>query len=383
MQLLCIYGTVCCLRYALSYPRKAEMIKGTRSRPRAIAVLILGLLILAGCATQQVAPVAEPFGLEGLVELPATFSGHIPCDDCDRVDIVLNLRPDSLYQLRKTYQAEQGVVKVEAQMGLWRFSPDGNLLILGKQKGLLKTYVVTGNDELRFLEWEGTDNKGQIRYSLVRSDTLDPFEDVVKIRGMFLAGDGNAQLSECVSGVSFEVNRDGEFATTLQNYLNTPHDYEEPMLLSILGSVQTGFDPQTDRDSITIDQFRRFYPNRDCEGNTVKAGLTGTYWQLSEIDGMAVTQQDEQEMVYLLFNADKSLSGYGGCNRINGTYLIKGDVFLFNRGDMTRMACRGDMDIENRLLTILDEAETYRIEGTMLTLLDQNEKVRARFQAGP
>lgn len=346
-------------------------------------LLFVGLLLLPSCAEKQAPPDPGLVGLASRVELPATFTGQIPCDDCDRVDIDLKLRPDSLYQLRKTYISGQKTEKVDAQMGLWRFSPDENLLILGKAKGLLKTYVVVGNDELKFLEWEGTDNVTQIHYRLVRSAGQDAFEDVVKIRGYFRARDGRAYFTECASGTRFEVEQTGDSATTYQNYMNTPHDVDEPMLLSILGSVQTGFDPQTDQDTIVIDQFRRFYPNRDCDGNMIRASLTGTYWQLSEIDGTQVVQDDVKDMVYLNFNPDKSLDGFGGCNRITGTYLIQGDVVLFNRGAMTRLACREGMDAENRLLDLLDAAETYRIEDDMLMLMDQNEQVRARFVAGP
>ena len=357
---------------------------GKAIRPGSLVLLIVsGLMVLAGCAQQQLPVDSTPAGLASRVDLPATFTGRIPCDDCERVDIVLNLRPDSLYQLRKTYVQSRGGGRVEAQMGLWRFSPEENLLILGKQKGLLKTYAVAGNGELRFLDWEGAGNDSQISYNLVRSGTVDRFEDVVKLRGMFWAGEGGAGFAECASGVRFDIEPGGDYQTTFQNYMNTPHDLAEPMLVSILGSVQPGFDPQVDSGSIVIDQFRRFYPNRDCGGNLIRAGLTGTYWQLSEIDSKQVVVDDDTRMVFLSFNPDTSIHGYGGCNRISGTYLVKGDVFLFNRGPMTRLACRDGMDVENRLLNVLDEAETYAIEGDVLMLKDQNEQVRARFVAGP
>ena len=351
-----------------------------------ISLICLCILLLASCAQvnrQPISPESEGGGLQALVALPATFIGQIPCEDCERVDIVLNVRPDFLYQLRKTYQMGQGAEKVEAQMGRWRFSSEENLLLLGKQKGLLKTYVVVDNDLLRFVEWEGADNRSQIQYDLVRSLEVDPFTDVVKMRGMFSVREGRASFVECSSSVSFAVDKGAAYETTVQNYMNTPHDLAEPLLLSILANVQGGLEPETGQDRILIDQFRRFYPNRDCEGNTIRASFTGTYWQLVELDGVQLEQKDTGQAPYLTFNPDKTLHGYGGCNKIVGSYLIKGDVFLFNRGAMSRLACPEGMDLENLLIEILDESESYRVDGDALMLIDQSEKVRARFVAGP
>jgi len=323
-------------------------------------------------------------GLTDYVGLPATFKGSIPCPDCDRVDIVLNLRPDSLYQLRKIYQLGSEAIKIDAQMGRWRFTPEDRLLILGKEKGRLKTYLVVDNNTLRFVEWEGTDNRSQIQYDLIRAAEVDPFSDVVKMRGMFVEREGKARFTECSSGVSFNVLKGGDYQTTAQNYMNTPHDADVPLLVSIMGSIRHAETLKNSAGTLLIDQFRRFYPNRDCEGNMIRASFTGTYWLLDELDGVVVEQQiPADDALYLTFDPDRTLYGYGGCNRISGTYLIKGDVFLFKRTLGTRLACDRGMERENRLLRILDETETYRLEDDTLQLLDQNEMVRAQFVAGP
>ena len=115
----------------------------------------------------------------------------------------------------------------------------------------------------------------------------------------------------------------------------------------------------------------------------IKASFTGTYWLLEEIDGVVLEQETADEALFLTFDPDRTLHGYGGCNQISGTYLIKGDVFLFNRVAATRVACDSGMELENRLLRMLDETETYRVEGDELTLLDQKDHVLARFVAGP
>lgn len=324
-----------------------------------------------------------PQGLAEMMELPATFTGSIPCDDCERVDIVLNIRPDAIYQLRKTYQSADGPLKVDAQLGRWRFTPDDNLLILGKERGRLKTYRVVDNELLRFVEWQGADNSSQIQYALERSTEKDPFTDVVKMRGMFRYTGDRATFAECSSGATFGVDEGGDYRTTAQWYMNTPHGADDPLLVSILGSLRRGTGFEGPRENIFISQFRRFYPNRDCGGNMIRTSLTGTFWLLDELNGKPVGQDGDPEPRFITFDPDKTLHGYGGCNDIVGVYLIKGDVFLFNREMTTRVACGSGMALENQMLHALDEAESYRVEDEMLLLFDQNEKVLARFQAGP
>ena len=342
-------------------------------------LIMVAACFTASCSTKQIneqpalemsTPEVPPF------DYPATFTGTIPCNDCLRVDIILNIRPDGLYQLRKTYQAEQGSASIASQMGKWRYISDGNFLILGKEMGLLKTYVVEDRSRLTFVEWEGTENKSQIRYELTRSDPA-PFDDVVKIRGMFGVVNGVATLNECASQVTFPVSPSGDYNSTLQNYMNTPHDMNKSILISILGRLV-----QHDQEELVIEQFRKFYPNSDCQGNKIKTSLTGTHWQVLETQNRKWSEITDK-IAHLLLKRDKTIEGFSGCNKISGTYLVKGDVLLIKRELVSRKACPGGMEGENLLVSVLDDAESYRIEGNILELIDQNDQVLARFLAGP
>ena len=349
----------------------------------ALHILILftvAACLLANCSTKQIdEQVIAEQDIQEASPFPsrATFTGSIPCDDCLRVDITLNIRPDGIYQLRKTYQNDLGNPSVTAQMGSWRYVSDGKFLILGKEMGLLKTYVVEDQNRLSFVEWEGANNESQIRYELARSMQTAPFEDIVKIRGMFGIENGIVMLKDCASQVSFPVSQGGDYDSALQNYLNTPHDMNKAILVSILGRVV-----QHNREEIVIEQFRKFYPDSDCQGNKIKTSLTGTHWQILEINNQKRSELTNK-MAHLLLKRDKTIEGFSGCNNISGTFLIKGDVLLINRELVTRKACPGGMDGENRLVSVLDGVESYRIEGNILELIDQNDQVLAKFLAGP
>ena len=227
-----------------------------------------------GCANRQIIeqPAAEinssalfPF------DAPVTFTGSIPCDGCLQTDITLNIRPDGIYQLRKTYRMEQGKSSSASQMGKWLYRAEGNFLILGKEMGRLKTYVLEDMNRLRFVEWQGNENDEQIQYELMRAPIPAAFDDIVKIRGMFAVSNGVATFEECSSQVTFPLSPSGDFNSALQHYMNTPHDADRPLLVSILGRLV-----QQDREELVIEQFRKFYPDSDCGGNKIKTSLTGT-----------------------------------------------------------------------------------------------------------
>ena len=345
-----------------------------------LALVTASALFLAGCSNRQIneqtaAEIISPpgFPFDSLV----TFTGSIPCDDCQQVDITLNIRPDGIYQLRKTYRMEQGKSSSSSQMGKWLYRAKGNFLILGKEMGRLKTYVLEDMNRLSFVEWQGNETAEQIQYELTRASVPETFDDVVKIRGMFNVGSGAVTLRECASQVTFPLSNTGDFDTAMQNYMNTPHDTDRPILVSILGKLV-----QQNREELVIEQFRKFYPDIDCLGNKVKTSLTGTYWQLIEIQHSQWSEITEKRG-HLLFRRDMTMEGFSGCNKISGSFLIKGDLLLVKRDPLTRTACPGIMEGENLLISVLDDVESYRIEGNTLELIDRNDQILAKFLAGP
>jgi heat shock protein HslJ len=79
---------------------------------------------------------------------------------------------------------------------------------------------------------------------------------------------------------------------------------------------------------------------------------------------------------------NKTFECFVSCNKIRGTFLVKGDAFIINRSPDIRLACPGGLTIENFFIKALESTESYHIEGSSLELLDKNEAVSARFQAG-
>ncbi len=346
-----------------------------------VIVFVLFLWSCAGVKQESgETPVEEPAKAQ---VLPATFIGEIPCPGCLSVDVVLNLRPDNIYLLRKTYQSETGAIKSEAQLGRWRYAQDGKFLVIGKRKGELKTYAIIDSERLRFTGKENIEADKQILYDLNKTDTVYPFTDTFKLRGLFRYDGELASMEECRSGVIFSVAGGSEFKRLVQAYLNTPHGLGDPLLVSLQGRLLSEAVPEwSGVEEIYVEQFKRAYPNVNCDGEKTGASLTGTVWRLVEIDGAQLVLGEKEQRPYFILNPkNEELKGSGGCNLMTGTYLVKGEIFLIKRIASTRMACPTGVETETSFLRALDGTETFRIRGDLLQLLDEEGKVRAVMKA--
>ena len=107
--------------------------------------------------------------------------------------------------------------------------------------------------------------------------------------------------------------------------------------------------------------------------------LAGKYWKLTELMGKAVVPGGQTNEAHLLFSKeDNSVSGSGGCNRLSGTYELKGTGIRFSPIAATRMLCE-DMRVENELLRILNETDNYSLKGDTLSLNKARMAPLARF----
>ena len=111
--------------------------------------------------------------------------------------------------------------------------------------------------------------------------------------------------------------------------------------------------------------------------------LEGTTWKLAQMGSIPATAiNQETDFFTLEFNAaDTMVAGRTNCNRFFGKYELKGQKLSFGNLGMTRMACP-DMQYEDAFVKMLDEVDSYAIEGSELKFYD-DKKVVAEFRAVP
>ncbi len=360
-------------------------IKGAKA-PRSGLLLLIVLFLAIGCARtgQPVGGHGEAAAPACPLPTPATYIGTVPCADCASMRLILNLRPDSIYQLRKIWLDDHGQAKkTAAEMGRWRYVAEGNLIVLGRKRDRLNVLSIQGMDRLRLLDARGKKIISRLPYELIRAEKPEPFPDSVRMKGMYADTKEGGVFTECLSGVSFPVAAEGAERALEQAYLQTPHGQDEPLLVVLEGRIEKrpGRNGMGRMDMVIPDRLVRVVPDTDCTGASTGTSLTRTTWRLVEVGGKPVSAIEGRPEPYFVLEPDGRQRGFSGCNRFFGTYLVRGDILVFNKMAATRMACRKGMEIEDAFLHVLSGTESYRIEGDILELRNREGTVLARLKA--
>lgn len=101
-------------------------------------------------------------------------------------------------------------------------------------------------------------------------------------------------------------------------------------------------------------------------------------WELRLLDG---NEFRTNQPIYIEFSKDNKVSGFIGCNRLNGIYNIENrNQIRFSQLGVTRMACpENEMALEAQMLEILNTATSFTIENGKLNISGNNKESAAIF----
>lgn len=101
-------------------------------------------------------------------------------------------------------------------------------------------------------------------------------------------------------------------------------------------------------------------------------------WVLSELNGTPVQMSNTDKDAHLnfLFNG-MGVSGSGGCNRLTGTFISKGDDLSFGPLASTKMMC-ADSQFETAFFSVIEKVNQYAIVDNVLEL-KQDKKIVAKL----
>ncbi len=130
---------------------------------RAVPAVAAACLLLA-CEARR-----EP---DKIIAAPSTYTGLLPCADCQGLRLTLDLWPDGTFQLRRTYlQAEHGLDRSFVHQGRWSLARDAPWLILDGGPEELRHFAVQGPRTLRVLNQRGEEIGPRRDYDLQKVET--------------------------------------------------------------------------------------------------------------------------------------------------------------------------------------------------------------------
>lgn len=126
-------------------------------------------------------------------------------------------------------------------------------------------------------------------------------------------------------------------------------------------------------------------PASEPVANAAAVPLTNTRWRLTQLGDQQIDNPAGNNAIGLQLDAQNPrMTGFAGCNRMFGGYVLNGDTLKFDAVGSTKMACLdGDrMQMESRYTTTLAQVARWQITGSTLMLLDSAGTTLASFEAG-
>jgi len=119
----------------------------------------------------------------------------------------------------------------------------------------------------------------------------------------------------------------------------------------------------------------------EAEQQSADAALEDTGWRLVRLGAYDVPAAAPGFEPHLVLDSHtKRISGFGGCNRITGTYRLEADKLTFIGMAATMMACVKGMETEDAFLKMLNHVQHWKISGQQMELDDANGSVIAVFK---
>ncbi len=348
----------------------------------AALVLIIGAAALGRQA--WAAEPSAPLAAHGL-RLPATFTGDLPCADCEGIRHHLNLWPDQVFTLRRTWLGK-GEDAVHDDIGRWSIDPERRALMLWGGKEMPLQFEILADQRLRLLDLEGRPIASNLPYELAGQQPLEPLDvNLPLMTGMFVYFADSARLTECLTDRNFPVAMEGDYLALERAYAERRPAPAEPLLVSLAGGIEAR--PRTEGEgtepTVVVGRFVDAWPGQRCERNPAAASLTDTYWRIVRIGDEEVPGSEGWREPHLLMrSSEPRFAATVGCNPMFGGFEASGETLSFQAVAMTMMACPPPLDqLERRFIDALEAAKRWRIAGHVLELLDAEGKPAALLEA--
>lgn len=345
-----------------------------------------GLFIRSGEAVTLTLQPPQPnqAGAGFLAGLPASFEGLLPCADCEAVRWRLELLEDGAFMLRQTWLGKQPE-QAQDQLGRWQIDEDrGVLRLLGTDEAGL-AFRIHDRRKLLKLDQAGHPIVSLHNYTLERQGLFQPFEARLEVSGMYRYQADSGQITLCASGQSLPVAQEADNARLEAAYAKAVKQAGEPVLVRLTGRIalRSGPDGRGPQLSLVPEQFRTVLRQRSCAERQAQQALRDTRWVLVQLgDKLIPRVMGEREAFLQMAARGERLSASGGCNRLMGSYVLKGDSLRFGQLAGTMMACSKGMEREQAFIQALEQVRGWRLTEHGLELLDEAGQPLARLQAG-
>jgi copper homeostasis protein (lipoprotein) len=193
-----------------------------------------------------------------------------------------------------------------------------------------------------------------------------------------------AVFTECLSGRRFAVAMEADNISLERAYLRAQRQPGEELMISLQGRIAERPAMEGDAMVLTVvpEKFIGVWPGETCGARMVTVELENTYWKLTRLgDEPVFLGEQKREPHLVLHSGEGRVAGFGGCNRLTGSYAVEGSTIAFSDIATTMMTCADGAETERAFATALGNARTWRLIGEHLDLFNETGDLAARFEA--
>ena len=230
-----------------------------------------------------------------LGELPATFTGDLPCADCPGIRYQLDLFPDGAFYLRQTYLG-RGPDAAFDLIGGFLIAADGRTLALHGDREAPLQFGIAAPDGLRQLDLEGRPIVSELNYDLIRAASFSPIEPHLELRGMYRYMADAGLFTECLTRRRLPVVMEAGNAALERAYLEARRQPGEELLVNLEGRIELRPKVEGAGQVPMLVPLRLIgvWPGETCGARFNTAPLVNTYWKLTRLRDQPVLLAEQQ-----------------------------------------------------------------------------------------
>ena len=256
-------------------------------------------------------------------------------------------------------------------------------MLFGGREAPLK-FAIKDANTLRKLDLEGREIASSLNYDLSRTQDQQPLEPRLRMRGMYKYFADAGRFTECLTRQNWPVAQEQDNAALESAYAKARRQPGEELLVNLEGRValRPKMEGEGQQLTLVVERFSGIWPGETCGARFATEPLENTYWKLTRLGDAPVMVGEKQREPHFVLNSEtRRVGGSGGCNRLVGSYELKGDRLTFGQMAGTMMACLEGGDTEKAFLAALRQVNTWKIVGQHLEVFDAAGNLLARFEA--
>ncbi len=178
----------------------------------------------------------------------------------------------------------------------------------------------------------------------------------------------------CADQKSYPVTTEAANAGLERAYSELKPGTNEKVWVALIGQLVERADMEGDGSGLNllVEKVISASKEKTCPVGSIP--FAGKQWQLSEITDSNLAADADLSAANLEFTAAGSVSGSGGCNRLNASYTVDSSNLSIGPMMMTRKACQGELGmLETAFTQALDKVDGFVLADGVLQLLQEGE----------